>query len=632
MPYKSVLGTSGNIPAAKQSQAQAISSRFVPGQYAQVNAAIKARTVNPSSIKDIKTLNKALQANQINKAQWMNRYKEIVPQVKPENKFSRKNVTSSLGDALNRVLVKPTVSATKAVVRPAADLASGNAGKAVNDAAQLGRNLGVQQTIEGAARIAPNAAIIGANLVQKARGKEPVNKKKGFEKTQVGHLAKTSGATGSNKQLAIDAALTGSLFFGGAEAAAVKNAAKKGIAKVTGETAAKKTLTNARVANVLAKTEQTGKVGKSTVAEANITRIPVVNPTESKLAQKNVGNVAVDNADRTSIPVKGTSTSVTGKVTKAPDANYVKQSNQLSKAYEKEVAQLKNVPSPRAQQVLQARIDTKYAKLQFDLDKKAGQTNVSFTGKPIKETGPKSAFTKELANAPQTPFGGAGKAQTTKATKTPVQTPKTTPAASTSVKPTVTTTKPTESVTKTVTTGAPKVSGSAIRTEQKAVEAGLESEFKDKATFNQVSHKEQAAKAVKLADEDEAKALDIALGRKAGDNASHEAAVYHAVANKELAKAKKTGDFSRVQELARSPRHAAVSEAAQKLGAEGYNVNPNDPIQLMADVVKTREKALGKKAATTVDKAAETISKEVKAATPKIPAKTWHDFVESIKC
>jgi hypothetical protein len=220
----------------------------------------------------------------------------------------------------------------------------------------------------------------------------------------------------------------------------------------------------------------------------------------------------------------------------------------------------------------------------------------------------------------------------TAATKPTEATVKPTATKPTETAPKPETPKPTTPKTET-TTPSEKVAGSSLRTQTKAVEAGMKSdEEATGATYKTVSHKAEAQKAVQLVQDNPDKAKDIAMGRVYGDNASHEAAVYHAVANNALAKAKETGDFSEVRELANSPRHTEVSEAAQKLSAEGYNVNPHDPTSIISDVQKSREKALGKSTSNTVAKETAKVGAEVKAATPRITRQSWSDFVDQLRC
>jgi hypothetical protein len=566
-----------------------VSTPGYKGQFNYVAPTLAPKPVDPTSIHDVPTLNKALKTKQINQNQWNQRFKTISgntgPTVKP-------TLGAAINHALNTVIAQPSKKAATAVVRPIADVATGKGGKAVHDTAQLGRDVGVQQSVKSAARIGPNAAIIGTNLLLRGAGSNKVVTPKSLGKnSQVGHLANVSGATGKNKQFVSDVAQTAAQVVGPEEGVAAKGLAERGVAKLTGKEAAEKLATNSRVASALTKAKAANAgddLAKTAVADAS-------KPTVTK------------------IPVTGESTAVKGKVSTVSDSAYIKKSNQLSKNYEAELARIKTVPHPVTQQVLQRQLDDKYTKLQADLDTAAGKTSVGFNGKPAKAPQlPKSALHPDGNVEPPT-FGE-----------------QTAPTAST--KPTEAPTATTPKASKAVTTGTPKVSGSASRTEQAAVEAGMKGEFGDKATFKQVSHKEQAAKAVQLLKDNPQKAEDIAMGRVAGDNVSHESAVYHAVKNQALADAKRTGDFSKVQALASSPRHSVVSEAAQRLGAEGHNLDTHDPVRILNDIAKSREKSVGKRLSTNISSEAEGISKEVKATAPKVTRQDWHSFIQELQC
>jgi hypothetical protein len=169
-------------------------------------------------------------------------------------------------------------------------------------------------------------------------------------------------------------------------------------------------------------------------------------------------------------------------------------------------------------------------------------------------------------------------------------------------------------------------SGSALRTKAQAVEQGMKADEQAGATYSTVSHKVEAEKAVKLLQEDPEKAKAIAMGAR-GDNASHEAAVYHAVKNQALETAKKTGDYSEVMDLANSTRHTAVSEAAQKLGAEGYNTDVADPVARIKEVQDVRRKVAGVKVASVT----KDIQKEVKSRST-VSRQDWHSFVQDLRC
>lgn len=173
-----------------------------------------------------------------------------------------------------------------------------------------------------------------------------------------------------------------------------------------------------------------------------------------------------------------------------------------------------------------------------------------------------------------------------------------------------------------------KVSGSALKTEQRAVEAGLTKEFKDKATYSSGSYKEEAANAVQLVQDNPKEAMSIAMGEKPGNNTIHEVAVAKALENKAL----KEGDGETLRQLAASPRHTATSESAQRLGAEGYDVTDHSPIKAIQNVLNARAKVAQARTGKTVDKIISEISKVIKTNTPKVTRQNWGEFVESLKC
>lgn len=175
-----------------------------------------------------------------------------------------------------------------------------------------------------------------------------------------------------------------------------------------------------------------------------------------------------------------------------------------------------------------------------------------------------------------------------------------------------------------------KVSGSSLRTQAEAVQAGMKADEQAGATYSTLSHKVEADKAVKLLRDNPEKAKAIAMGER-GDNASHEAAVYHAVKNQALENAKKSGDYSEVLSLANSSRHTGVSEAAQKLGAEGFNTNAHDPVSVINDVAKTRASARNI-TSDKLTKAVNTTKNEINQTVTTPSRQDWHSFVDSLKC
>lgn len=172
-----------------------------------------------------------------------------------------------------------------------------------------------------------------------------------------------------------------------------------------------------------------------------------------------------------------------------------------------------------------------------------------------------------------------------------------------------------------------KTSGSALNLEAKAVQKGLTKEFEGKAQYNTGSFKDEAAKAVDLVENDPKKAMDIASGKLPGDNTIHEVAIARALENKAL----KEGDTDTLLKLAQSPRHAVTSEAAQRLGAEGFG-EKNSVVKSLAAIRKIRqdsyESRTGKKLNQTVDKELN----QIRAAKPKVRAQDWNQLIDELKC
>lgn len=552
---------------------------------------------NPASIKDVPSLNQALRSKQINQNQWNQQFKAIQSKLPGNKPVGGYTLTDALHNAVHQ-----GANIALATPRAAASTAQqiGKQFQYLSGPTNTQRGLpGGNQIIQNQAAAAKNPEYLkAAKAVKETAGDSGTGASiiaqrmavQGAKAPQIQHYLNKQ-AQALNRQTAAGfsnaAILAGVNVAGGGLLSKALGTAKTAIGK---DEAVSGLINTTKAAQATQLADKAGNVGSKIVKEANTTHIPVTEPTITK------------------IPVQGKSTQVVGKATSNTEGDYVKQSQQLSKAYDKEVAALKDQPAV-AQKVMQPLIDKKYQALQQKLDDSAGKTSFAFNSKPraVKET-------PVATNAPTTSL----------------------PRSRSSVHPWWGGVRGTvgESAGKgtSVITDGTKVSGSALRTEQKAVEKGLQGELGDKATYDIVSHKQEAANAVDLIHSDPEKAMQIAMGQTAGNNASHEAAVYHAVANDALTKAQKTGDYSTVTQLATSPRHTGVSEAAQKLGAEGYNVNPHDPIKLMNDVSKTREAAIGKRTGSTVAKETANIGKQVKSNSLKVSREDWHTFVESLKC
>ena len=640
MAYQSIFNSAGVISLPN------IQAQFVPGQYAKVNAAIAARQpVNPQTLTSTPALTTALKAGQINQNQFAQRYNSIFnkPVAAP---YSAKNTLSSLGGAINKVLVQPLVNTAK--IAPTAASLAVNEYNSNNKALPKAKQAFVNATNRSViAPLAQTAELAGTNLAANSilSSKTTNQAEKAAQLKNVINPAynQTGFNLGeSNKSTALKgAALVGEDVATGASADSAGEGVLNGIksAKQAFIDGPQAVLDNSVRNRLLVAGEKANTPTKINVEdrEGAPATVPVKTPIRPGIRQESTTsqiNVRMPN--------------------QMTDEQFTKEFNALSKGYDRDTKQLQEAAKTAAPgqsfDAANNKVESVYqGKLNDLLDRyhtpdltapKAPKTVASSVSKAEKTTGglQQSPLAQAVTRARSQPITRPSALDNVELPEDTATVPKTAETGAT--KPTESTTapttaKPVQPVTKPapLTTPGEKVSGSSIRTQAKAVEAGMKSdEDITGATYKTVSHKAEAQKAVQLLQDDPDKAKDIAMGRAEGDNASHEAAVYHAVANDALTKAKETGDFSTVRELANSPRHTAVSEAAQKLGAEGYNVNPHDPVSIMGDIAKSREKALSKSGSNTVDKELAKVTSDVKANTPRVTRQSWSDFVDSIKC
>jgi hypothetical protein len=154
--------------------------------------------------------------------------------------------------------------------------------------------------------------------------------------------------------------------------------------------------------------------------------------------------------------------------------------------------------------------------------------------------------------------------------------------------PTLTQDIPTGSRTGATATSQPgdmKTTGSALATERRAIEDSIVKELPDKAQYKSGSYTQETDKAIELVQNNRARAEAIAFGGEPGDNVIHEVAVRKALE----AQARKNKDANTLQRIAQSQSNVKTSEAAQRLGAEGYNKDPESPVEAMKDVLKARK-------------------------------------------
>lgn len=655
-----------------------------------------AAKINVNSFNDVPSLNKAVSAGLVSRVDGQKRLADLVKKNNPiSNPYSAKSIAGSLVGAGNQTFVQPVKDAVegtaKQVVKQAQYLSGpSNAQKGLPHGAEIiqnqqlaAKNPEYLKAIKGSGRSGSQAIILAQQMAAKG-AKAPEIRAFLDKNTKALNKQTATGAENIVTLAGLNVGGEGAIAKGSAKLADKTLGKALGVARASvGRDASTHALIDAQRAQTALKQAKINSLtGKAAVDEAKTLRVPVQD--SSTTARKNVGNVVVANANRSRVPVVGNSTvegvgvrlpiragvkevSTTSKIgvrtpVQMPDSAFNKELQALNRTHSQDTKQLKKIlqifPTNKAKTLAKS-VDTEYQGKLDNLMQRYKNPELSSPTKPKlleKSTTPAGKNTGglqkpvKIPKQPRTLANTLTSIQDTPRGSVPVprsaldkhiieQPAETSTGPVTASTPetkaiTVSTPKPAETAPKSVTapTGDAKVAGSSLRTQTKAVEAGMKSEADNMgATYNPVSHKEEAAKAAQLVEENPTKARSIAMGAR-GDNASHEAAVYHAVANKALTEAKKTGDYSEVTALANSPRHTGVSEAAQKLGAEGYNTNPHDPISVMNDIAKTRETAVTKRAKTTVAKETSNISKEVKAAAPKVSRQDWHSFITELQC
>lgn len=616
--------------------------------YVPETAPVSVKPIDPNTLNDTKSLTTALRSNQITQQQFADRFNKLNNKAAPAP-YSVGNSFSALGSALNQTVVKSAIAIPKSVY----DIGRGAAASVTGNKRALANANKAKLTDE------PNVlSPIARPLIQAARSIEhpltantftpkSVSAREVFGDTPVQNIAagvKSTAKTHGNLvgalygigQVGLDtAALAGLKGVGSSEGAL--NTTRNGIKSVKQAfiDGPKVTLQN----SITHRLVQAGEKGNTPVkvpvegGDANSTAIPVRTPVHAGIK---------DISTTTKIGVRTPN--------QMSDAQFTNEFNKLSKSYESDTKQLASTAKlgakPQAVKTLQAHIENTYqGKLNDLLDRyhnpeltaptkpktlATAVTNAKNYGGNIPAPRTRSAFDRLAKQSTEVQNG----VENTVTPLKPVEASQ--PSITSGVEPSTTMTpggSQTAPEGPIASSNTEKVAGSSLRTQQEAVQAGMKSETQTTgATFDTASHKEEAAKAVKLVNEDPQKAMDIAMGRARGDNVSHDSAVYHAVKNAEIEKAKKTGDWSTVTDLANSQRHTGVSEAAQKLGAEAYNTNPHDPVKIMNDISKTRQQTIEKIKKTTVSKEATNIDKEVKAVAPKISRQDWHSFIQELRC
>lgn len=179
-----------------------------------------------------------------------------------------------------------------------------------------------------------------------------------------------------------------------------------------------------------------------------------------------------------------------------------------------------------------------------------------------------------------------------------------------------------------------KTSKIAKDIEAKAIEKGLTAKFKDLASFDPKTVKDQAERIGALMKEDMSRARNIVRGNEPLPEGMSGTYFLKAMEDRAMA----TGDGKLLQDLASSPLTKETSIHAQELRMAAER-DPDSPLKRAEEIQKAREKAAEVKTGKKIDDAKSDIVKEegkkmneaIKKArtTARVP---WDEFVKSITC
>lgn len=175
--------------------------------------------------------------------------------------------------------------------------------------------------------------------------------------------------------------------------------------------------------------------------------------------------------------------------------------------------------------------------------------------------------------------------------------------------------------------GETKTSKLSLGVEEKAVEAKLTKSLKDLPEYQQLNMKDQARDAVKFLEENPDKAVKIAMGEGTPPAHITPEAIFTAVENRAL----EHGDLGLIRQLAKSQLSTEATAMGQRIRTLGER-NPDSPVSIMKDIIKTREKKIEKQTGTSVKTATEKTVKEIKAKVKAPDRYSWEKFIDSIAC
>lgn len=174
--------------------------------------------------------------------------------------------------------------------------------------------------------------------------------------------------------------------------------------------------------------------------------------------------------------------------------------------------------------------------------------------------------------------------------------------------------------------GGNKISGNALRIQEKAVEKKLVDKMSDLPTYQSINMKDQAKQAVELIARDKQQAIDIIDGKINAPGNLKAQSVHQALEDIAM----REGDAELLTKLARSNINTELSEGAQKLRIAAER-DPHSPVEQIRQLRDTRLKE-AKTRGIKVSKTEKADMKLIKQATPKIPKETWDSFISGLEC
>lgn len=177
------------------------------------------------------------------------------------------------------------------------------------------------------------------------------------------------------------------------------------------------------------------------------------------------------------------------------------------------------------------------------------------------------------------------------------------------------------------TDGKTKTSKLASGVEKQAITAKLTKSLGDLPQYSKMNMKEQAGHAIDLLQNDQQKAVDIALGKEAPPAHILPEAVYTAVENHALV----THDVDLLRALANSHLVSEATAMGQRIRALGER-DSNSPVAAIKAVQDARVKAFEAKGKVSAAKAVTKEVQAIRAAKPKITKETFSSFVDTLRC